>query len=109
MIVKANVPVLVPLATVHVSGEVPSFVQSIEPATGPTAGGVHVDWLVRSNNVPPAVPCDTKVCVWPPVVLHVSGVLPLEQVVVAPKVPSQTSKLVTPVSVTLRVAVFVTL
>ena len=104
------VPVVVPLATIHVSGEVSSFVQLIEPANG-ICVRVHVDWVVRSNSVPFDVPWETKVICPPfvPLTVHVSAWLPFEQVVVAPKVPSQTSKLVTPGSITVSVAVFVTL
>jgi hypothetical protein len=41
------VPSLVPLATVHVSGEVPALVQEIEPKLGVTVR-VQVEEVVRS-------------------------------------------------------------
>jgi hypothetical protein len=45
--VTAYVPSLVPLATVHVSGETPALVQEIEPALG-ICVRVQVEEVVRS-------------------------------------------------------------
>jgi len=94
---------------VHVSGVVPAFVQEIVDGAPDTS--VHVEAVVRSNVVPLDVPCATKVCCPPavPLTVQVRGVLPLEQEVVFPNVPSHTSKFVTLGRKTVSVAVLLTL
>jgi hypothetical protein len=70
---------------------VPLFVHEIPVALDDT---VHVEEAVRSTVCPFEVPWAINVCVSPVAgTVHVKGVLPLEQPVVAPKTPSQTSKL----------------
>lgn len=100
--VTAVVPAVALLSTVHVSGDVPLFVHEIVVTVD---GTVQVEAAVRSTVCPFEDPWAIKVPVWPAVAFQVSGVLPLEQEVVAPKVPSQTSKLVTLVRSTVAVVV----
>jgi len=90
---------------VHVSGDAPLLMHSIEPASGAVDVIVQVDAAVRSTVCPLEDPWAIKVPFVPAVMVTVRGVVPLEQVVVAPKVPSQTSKLVTLVRSTVAVVV----
>ena len=96
------VPVVAPSSTLHVSGEKPLFVHSIPVAFD---DGVQVDATVRSTVCPFEDPWAINCGLVPTAAFTVSGVLPLEQSRVAPKVPSQTSKLVTLVRSTVAVAV----
>lgn len=68
---------------------------------------VKVELVVRSNGVPLLSPCATKSCVTRLVAFafQVAGVPPLEQVVVAPKEPKQTWKLVMLLRMTVAVVV----
>jgi len=87
------VPAVAVPSSAHVSGDVPLFVHVIPVAVD---GTVQVAEVVRSNVCPLEVPWTINVSCEPLVALgtfHVSGVLPLEQAVVAPKVPSQIWKL----------------
>jgi hypothetical protein len=109
--ITGKVPVDVPPTTVHVSGEKPPFVHEIEPARGVDVC-VQVDAVVRSYTVPLEVPWEINVSVAPPALeltVQMSGVLPLEQEVVAPKLPIQTWKLLTLPRKTVSVAVELTL
>ena len=94
------VPLVAPSSTLHVSGEKPLFVHSI-----PVVLGVQVDATVRSTVCPLEDPWAINCGLVPTAASTVRGVLPLEQLVVAPKVPAQIWKLVTLVRSTVAVAV----
>lgn len=97
------VPAVAVPSSSHVSGDVPLFMHVIPVAVD---GTVQFEEAVRSTVCPFEVPWAINVSSELLVAegtFHVSGVLPLEQAVVAPKVPSQTSKLVTLVRSTVAV------
>jgi len=78
-------------ATVQVSGDTVLFEHEIDDEIVDST--VQVEAVVKSNNVPLAVPCAMKVPVVNPFNAstgQVRGVEPLEQEVVAPKVPMHT-------------------
>ena len=100
------VPDTAPSSTVHVSGETLLFKHEITLLAADD--GVQVEATVRSNTVPLEVPCAIYVPDSPIVTDEVSVPPGVEQEVVAPKVPSQTSKSVTLPRRTVSVAVAVT-
>lgn len=91
-VTAATVPDVALLSTEQVSGEKPSFVHEIVVTVD---GTVQVEAAVRSTVCPFEDPWATKVALVLIGMFTLSGVLPLEQLLVAPKVPSQTWKLVT--------------